>query len=329
MRILVTGADGLLGSNVIRYLLKHRHEVVAFLLEGSTAETIKGLAVEFAFGNLLDKESLCRAIRGCDMVIHAAANTSIWPERSELVRRVNIEGTSNLVEAALEADVKRMVYIGTANSFGFGSKENPGDETRPYCSAKYGLDYMDSKCEAQQLVLKAVKERHLPALILNPTFMLGPYDFKPSAGAMIKAVYQGKVPGYTGGGRNYIAVKDVAHAVVNALTMGRVGECYICGHRNLNYKEAFRLIAQTIGVKTPSIPIPGAVSKAFGALGTWYGRLSGTAPTVSSAIARISADEHYFSAAKAIRELQLPQSDLRIAIRESFEWMRDHGVLDR
>ncbi|MEM9918981.1 MAG: NAD-dependent epimerase/dehydratase family protein [Bacteroidota bacterium] len=326
MKVLVTGADGLLGSNLVRELLQRQTRVKAFVLPNSPSKTLANLDIERFEGNLLNAEDLIKAIHDCDAVIHAAANTNIWPDRSEMVRRVNIDGTRNLVEAAIQAKVKRMVYVGTANTFGFGSKESPGDETRPYRSARYGLDYMDSKRAAQQLILKAVQERELPALVVNPTFMLGPYDSKPSAGAMVVAIHQGKVPGYTSGGRNYIYVKDVAIAICNALSMGRIGECYIAGHQNLNYKEAFGKIAQIVGAKAPAIPIPSFASLLYGAIGSFGSKLTGKPPTVSLAMARISTDEHYFSARKAIDELQLPQTPIEQAIRESFEWMRANGV---
>ncbi len=327
MKILLTGADGLLGSNLTRELLNRGHEVKAFLLPNSPSRTLDKLPIERFEGNILQVKDLETAAAGCDAIIHAAANTSIWPDRSEIVRKVNVVGTANVAQAALTANVQRLVYVGTANSFGFGSKANPGNESQPYRAAKYGLDYTDSKLEAQQLLLKAVKEQGLPAIILNPTFMLGPYDSKPSAGAMVKAVYEGKVPGYTSGGRNYVYVKDAAVAIANALSMGRIGECYIIGHENMNYQEAFGRIARIIGVKAPAIPIPGWASKLYGGIGSFYGKLTGNAPTVSLAMARISTDEHYFTAQKAIEELKLPQTNVDIAIRESFEWMRDNGVL--
>ncbi|MEM8906467.1 MAG: NAD-dependent epimerase/dehydratase family protein [Bacteroidota bacterium] len=325
MKVLVTGADGMLGSNIVRELLQRRHQVRAFVLPDSPYRSLDGLAIEKAAGNLLQASDLAQACQGCDAVIHAAANTNIWPDRSEMVRKVNIDGTQNLIAVALAQNIQRLVYIGTANSFGFGSKTAPGDETRPYQSAKYGLDYMDSKYEAQQRLLRACREQGLPALTINPTFMLGPYDSKPGAGAMILAIYQQKVPGYAVGGRNYIYVKDVAVAVCNALQQGRIGESYIAGNANLNYQEAFSLIAETVGVKAPRIFIPPAISKAYGFLGSQWGRLTGKAPTVSYAMASISCDAHYFSAQKAVEELGLPQTDIKIAIRESFDWLKANG----
>ncbi len=325
MKVLITGADGMLGSNLTRELLSRGHQVKAFLLPNSPSKSLDGLAIEKVTGNILKLEELEKAMQGCDAMVHAAANTNIWPSRSEIVRKVNIDGTKNVIAAALNAKLKRLVYIGTANSFGFGSKESPGDETRSYQSSKYGLDYMDSKYDAQQLVLKAVKEKQLPALIVNPTFMFGPYDSKPGAGAMIIAIYQQKVPGFAQGGRNYIYVKDVAIAIANGLVQGKVGECYIAGNENLNYQEAFSKIAKVTGVKAPSIKIAPVFSKAYGMLGSMYGSVFKTTPKVSYAMAQISSDGHYFSAKKAVSELGMPQTDIEIAIKECFDWLKANG----
>ncbi len=329
-KVLVTGADGLLGSNLVRELLNRGYNVRAFLLPNSTSKTLDDLEIERFEGNILEPNDLSAAMDGCTHLVHAAANTNIWPDRSEIVRKVNIDGTKNVIEAALGASIQRMVYIGTANSFGFGPKENPGDETKPYESAIYGLDYQDSKYEAQQYLLEQVKTRNLPALVINPTFMLGPYDSKPSAGAMILAIYNRKVPAFAPGGKNYIYVKDVATAIANGLDgKGRVGECYIAGHENLNFKEAFTRIATLVGVKPPSISMPGGILKLYGRIGSFIGDITGKAPTVTYPMTKISCDEHYFSPAKAIRELEMPQTGLDVAVKEAFGWFEENGYLQK
>jgi dihydroflavonol-4-reductase len=327
MKILVTGADGLLGSNLVRELLKRGHTIRAFVQPNRQQKTLEGLSLEKFPSNLLHADEVLKSAEGCDAVIHCAASTSVWPTRSEIVNKVNIDGTQNIIRAVQKNNIQRMIYVGTANSFGFGSKENPGVEGNPYKSATYALDYMDSKYKAQQLILKEVKESKLPAVIVNPTFMFGPYDSNPSSGAMIVALYKGKVPGYTAGGRNYVCAKDAAVAIANALTKGRVGECYILGNQNLSYKEAFEKIASTIGVKPPKLPIPSVFAKLYGGIGTAVGKISGKAPAISYPLARIACDEHYFSPAKAVKELELPQTQIETGIRECFEWLQENNYL--
>lgn len=327
MKILVTGADGLLGSNLVRELLSRGHVIRAFVQPGRQQKTLEGLIIEKSAGNLLNPDEVIKAAEGCEAIIHCAASTAVWPIRSEIINKVNIDGTKNIIQAVYKNNIHRLIYVGTANSFGFGSKSQPGVEGNPYKSATYGLDYMDSKYKAMQVVLEEVKTNKLPAVIVNPTFMFGPYDSTPSSGAMIVALYKGKVPGYTKGGRNYLCAKDAAVAIANALTKGRVGECYILGNENLSYREIFTKISNTIGVKPPSLAIPSVFAKLYGRIGSIIGNVTGNAPAISYPLARISADEHYYNPAKARTELGLPQTPVEAGIRESFEWLKENGYL--
>ncbi|MCX6333818.1 MAG: NAD-dependent epimerase/dehydratase family protein [Bacteroidia bacterium] len=326
-KVLLTGADGFLGSNIVRELLARGYLVRAFIESGKNLFTLKGLDIELVSGDILSPADVMNAAEGCNYIIHAAASTSLWPPRSEITRRVNIDGTRNIIEAALIKGSERLIHIGTANSFGFGSKSNPGDESKPYKAFRYKTDYIDSKYEAHKLVLDSVTGHGLNAVVLNPTFMLGAYDSKPSSGAMILAVAGGKVPGYTRGGRNYIYVKDAAKGVVNALEKGEKGESYILGNQNLSYREIFSLIAETIGAKKPGTYIPPALSLGLGSILTLFSKITGKAPLVSLAMARISNDEHYFTAAKARTKLDLPQTDIRTAIVNAFAWFKENNYV--
>ncbi len=327
MKIFITGGDGLLGSNLVRMLLNRGHELRVLVQPGRTVNSLDGLNLEKVEGDLLNYESFKDAARDVDAIFHLAANTSIWPSRSVMVNQVNIEGTRNILRLAKESKVKKLVHIGTANTFSFGTKENPGREDTAYKGLKYGLDYMDSKWKAHQLVMAAVKEG-LPALIVNPTFMLGAYDSVPGSGAMILAVYSQKLPGYAPGGRNYICVKDAAKGIANALEKGKIGESYIIGNENLSYKEVFGKMAVELGVKPPTRSIPKWALLVYGRFGSLLAGITGQKPTVSWPMAKIACDAHYFTAEKAIRELDLPQSPIEEGIRESFNWLKNNGYTD-
>ena len=248
MKILVTGADGLLGSNVIRELISRKYEVSALVQEDRTYITLVGLPISIIKGDLIDAQSINNACSNVDVVIHCAANTSMFPPRQQAVKRVNKSGTQNIIDACKLNKVKRLIYVGTANSFNSGTIDHPGNETNEYTALKYGLDYMDSKYEAQCLVLEEAAKGTLDALVVNPTFMIGPYDSRPSSGEMILGIYFKKIPGYTLGGKNFVAVKDVAFAIANSITLGQKGQCYILGHENLSYKEAFEKISTVLNV---------------------------------------------------------------------------------
>lgn len=325
MKILVTGADGMLGSHIVRVLLDRGHDVCAFLLPHAAATTLEGLPIEKRLGNILDAASIRTAVTGCDAIIHAAALTDVWPDRSEMVRQVNVEGTRNMIEAALDHQVQRFIYIGSGSSFAFGPPDAPGTEESGFNGAQYGLDYIDSKYQAQKEVLQAVRERSLPALVVAPTFMLGPYDTKPGAGKMILAIRAGKLPFYTPGGRNFVHARDVAVAVANALTKGRIGECYLAGNVNLTYPEAFTIMGEITGAKPPRLKAPAGLIKLVGRLGSIYGKVTQKPPVLTYAMARIGCDRQCFNCEKAVRELEMPQTPIHEAINDSFTWLQANG----
>lgn len=328
MRVLVTGADGLLGSYVTRELLKRGHDVRAFVQPGRATGTLDGLSLERVEGDILDGDAIGKAMRGCDAVIHAAASTALWPPRSPETWRVNHDAALLVAETALALGIGKLVHIGTANSFGPGTKENPGTEDDPYAAGRYGIDYQDSKRAAQEALLRMHRERGLPLSIVNPSFMFGAYDSKPGSGAMILAVYRGRVGGCPRGGRSYAYAGDVAFAVAEALERGRNGRCYLASGENLDYTEAFAAIAGAIGVPTPAARIPAPVVLAAGAVGSLSGRLGGTVPALSWAMARLANAEFYYSNARAVAELGMPRTPIQEAIREAFDWFGEHGYLD-
>ena len=325
MKTLITGADGVLGSNLVRELLNRNYKVTVFLEKGKESPTLNDLPIVKHHGDILIAEDLNQAMAGMDIVIHCAACTAVWPSRAEFIRDVNIRGTRNVIDACIENDIQRLIYVGTANSFGFGTLTDPGNEFQPYRSEQYGLDYMDSKFMAQQVVLAAVEERGLPAVVVNPTFMLGAYDSTPSSGAMIKAVAEGKVPGYTSGGKNFVYVGDVAIGIANAIEHGKIGECYILGNENLSYKDAFKKIAQVVRAKIPRKRVPALAVKFYGLGSSIFAKIFRYKPTCSFRMAKVSCDEHYYSSKKAISDLHLPQTPIEQGIKECFEWLAING----
>lgn len=330
MEILVTGPDGVLGSNLVRELLNRGYNISVLLEPGKDPITLKGLPIKLYYGNILDPAALNDAFVNKDVVFHCAASTSMFPARNEMVNKVNIDGVQNVINATLKHAIKRLIYVGTANSFGPGSTAStPGNEQSKYNSFKYGIDYLDSKYKAQQLVLKAVKEEGLPAIIVNPTFMIGPYDSRPSSGAMILALYKNKVPGYSLGGKNFTAVKDVATAMTNAITMGEIGQCYILGNFNLTYKESFEKMAAAIGAKAPTRKFSSKVVIAYGTLSSFLASVFKYYPSITKELAVLSSEHHYYSAEKAHKELLMPQTPIETAALECFEWFKENGYLKK
>jgi dihydroflavonol-4-reductase len=327
MKIFLTGPDGVLGNNLVRLLLEKEYEVKVFIQTGNKAVYLENLPIEREYGNILVPEEVNKAVSGCDIIIHAAAKTDSWPTRDKSYWDVNVDGTRNIIRAARANGIKKLIHIGTANSFGAGNKLDPGNEERPFAGYKYKLDYISSKYAIQEEILSEVKNNGLKALILNPTFMIGPFDAKPSSGQMIIAVSEGKIPGYPGGGRNFVYVKDVAMAIVNAIELGVIGECYILGNENLYYNEIFSKMAKELNVKPPGIKFPGFITLAYGGLLTFLGRMFRFTPSVNYSMSLISTEFHFYSSAKAVRELKMPQTPIELAIKESADWFREKGYI--
>ncbi|WP_020603409.1 NAD-dependent epimerase/dehydratase family protein [Spirosoma spitsbergense] len=325
--VLVTGANGFLGSHLTRELLSRNYHVRAFVRPGSNCQTLAGLPITYCEGDIREPDSLERAIDGCDALIHAAALAQVNPARSPAIWAMNLAGTETLIEVAHRSRVNRFVYVGTANVFGFGSRENPGTETTPFAGQGYGSDYIDSKRAATQKVQQAVRELGLPAVLVHPTFMLGPLDAKPTSGRMLIELFRGKVIGYPMGGKNFVHVQDVAVATVNALTQGRIGESYILGNQNMSYQESFQLMAGLLGVAPPRLPIPPDLARLYGFLCDAWARLTGHPGQLNSAMIAVASDGHYFSSQKAILELALPQTPIVEAIRDAFDWFKKHDYV--
>jgi len=329
MKVLVTGAKGLLGSNVVRTLLSQGYDDISVLLRNDKdpTPTLDGLKLTRYYGDICVPESLDEAFQGMDYVIHCAGKTGLNPARGIEYWRVNRDGTMNVVEAVLKHKVKRLIHVGTANSFGAGSPRNPGTEMSTY-NNQNGFDYVNAKRQAQEMILEAVDKRGLPAVIVNPTMMIGPYDSRPSSGVLILALYQRRIPACSPGGRNYVGVKDAAVATVNALTMGQIGECYILADENLSFREAYNRISHVIGVRAPRINLPAIFVKAFGWANSLLSKVFGYTPNITKEIAAVSCHHAYYSGEKAHRELKMPFTPFEEAVEECYAWFETHGMLD-
>lgn len=314
----------MLGSNLVRLLLDRGHEVNVLIHPTSRSATLEGLKITRHPGDILEPATLNAAVAGNDAVIHAAASTKIWPSRSETVRRINIDGTRNMIESAIECNIKRFIYVGSAASSGenvalTGKHAFPG--------AEYGLDYIDSKYEALQLVLDAVKTKGLPAVAILPSFMIGPYDSLPGSGRMILAFAQGKLKFHTSGGKNFIHVRDVATAIANSLEMGRIGSAYVACNENLTYREFFRKVGPVVGQPETKILVPGLIVKSIGLAGTLSGKIFKKEPLLTYPAARLSCVRQFVDSEAAVEELQMPRTDINIAIRECYSWFVENAYI--
>jgi len=327
LKVFVTGADGMLGSNICQQLINQGYHVKAMVLPSRNKSVLNEMALEIVKGNILDIHFLEQQMKHCDFVIHTAALTHVWPRRSKTVMQVNYEGTKNVMKIAGKLKLKRMVHIGTASSFGNGSKEKPGNETSQYNLGRYGLDYIESKYLSQKLLLKNYIDHGFPVIILNPTYMIGPYDSGPSSGKMIIELLKDSLPGYCNGGKNFVCAADVATATVNALSIGKLGECYIVGNENLNYKEFFNKVCKLYNKKFQLVKVPTILVQTLGLYNSIVARIFNKKPTLSYTMTRLANVGQYYSSQKALDELNLPQTPIEKGIQQCVDWFQQNGFL--
>ena len=319
----------MLGASVTREALNQGYQVKAQILPGSSRAVLEGLPIEIVEGNILDKTFLDREMASCQYVINIAALTTIWPRRLESLYAVNLHGVINVAATAQKYKHIRMVQIGTANSFNHGTKDAPGDENQPYTGDQFKMDYMDSKYQAQCYLLELHKEAQFPIVIVNPTYMFGPFDSGPTSGKMLLELYKNKLPGYAGGGKNFVYSKDVAVATVNALKMGREGQCYIVGNENLYFGEMFVRASQVFNQPFRIKQIPGFAINLVGAINSTLARIFRKTPQLSYSMAKMASVKQFYSPQKARTELHLPSTPIEVAIADCIEWYKSNGYLPK
>jgi dihydroflavonol-4-reductase len=324
---LVTGGDGLLGSHLVRELIRRGIAVRVLVQPGGPSSTLRGLPAEFVAGDLLDADGAVEeAARGCRYVFHCAAITDLWADPA-LVWRVNEGGTKRVLAACARAGVRRLVFTGSASSFQFGTLDAPGGETGNFPAAYRGVPYMESKRRAAEFVREAARRGEVDAVIVAPTFMLGDLDSRPSSGELIRQFIARGLRVTSPGGRNFVYAGDVAVAMANALDRGRSGESYLAGGWNLPYREFFAEVARIAGVRPPSWVLPGPALVAVGALASAWGRLRGTRPPLDLRTARLARLGTYYDARKAVAELGMPRTSVQTGIERTLAGLREFGHL--
>ena len=325
---LVIGADGLLGSHLVRRLIERDYAVRVFIQPQSKSPTLDGLPVELIKGDLLnDDNRLEQAVDGCRHVFHCAAITDMWADR-DITWKVNLDGTRRVLDACLEKGVQRLVFTGSASSFQFGTIENPGDESGSFPAAYRGIAYMESKHRAMKLVLEYVDQRGLDAVVVAPTFLLGALDWRPSSGELIRQFIKRKMRFTSPGGRSFVHASDVALAMAAAAEKGKKGQCYIAGGHNLSYLDFFTRVANLAGgVSPPRFVLPKSAIMACGAAGSLYGKLFSKRPPLDLRMARLALCGTYYSSSKAARELGMPSTPIDDAVAESIKSLRDYGYV--
>ncbi len=324
MRILITGVTGFLGNNLARTLLQQGHQVVAAIRHSSDRKTLDGLDLERLEIDLNNHADVSMALENVDVVVHAAAMIQLGWTKLDASRRVNVDATSRIAESARRKGV-RMIYVSTVDALGAATEHEPGDETKlnppkPACS------YVVSKREAESAVILEVSNG-LEAVIVNPGFMVGPYDWKPSSGEMMLAIEKHFIYYAPAGGCSVVDVRDVADGIVSAITHGQTGQRYILGGENMSYFELWTLMAKVMERRAPKRRLPNWLAATVGKVGDCSSKLLRNELPINSAAVRLGQMFHYYSSEKAKRELGYKIGSVDDALRDAWDWFKLNGYV--
>jgi dihydroflavonol-4-reductase len=324
---LVTGATGFVGSAVARALLKSGQRVRVLARPRGDRRNLEGLAVEIAEGSLDDSGSLAAAVAGCRYLFHVAADYRLWVPDPAAMFRVNVAGTRDLMLAAADAGVERIVYTSSVAVLGIVPGGVADEETPSRATDMIG-PYKRSKFEAEAIVRELIVERGLPAVIVNPSTPIGPGDIKPTpTGRLIVEAARGRMPAFVDTGLNLAHVDDVALGHLLAARSGQIGRRYVLGGENLSLGEILAEIARITGRRPPTLKIPHAAALPFAAGAEALARLTRREPFVTIDGIRMARKKMFFSSTRAIEELGYAARPVRHAIADAVGWFKTKGYV--
>jgi dihydroflavonol-4-reductase len=331
MKCFITGASGFIGANLVHELVARGHGVKALVRSKSDLRGLRGAEYETIEGDVNERERLLAAMRRCDWCFHVAASYHLWLPDYRPMYAANVEGTRNVLEAAAAAGCQRIVYTSTVGCIGVPKVQNgrltPSDEETPVTEGQMSNPYKHSKWQAEQVALE-LSRKGLPIVIVNPSAPVGPRDVKPTpTGQVIVDFLNRAMPAYLDTGLNYVDVRDVALGHILAAEKGRLGERYILGNAEGNWtlKESFDVLEEITGLPAPRMRVPYFVAWAAACLNEALSRFTHKPPKAPLAGVRMAKYKMFFSPAKAICELGLPQTPPRQALVDAVEWFRENG----
>ena len=337
MTSLVTGATGFIGGNLARALWNRGDDVRALVRPSSNDVAIRNTGIKQCRGDLLDVDSLRQAVSGCNWVYHCAATYAFWSRRPADIYLSNVVGTQNILTAAREAGVERVVFTSSVSTVGMpqggenhGGDGPLGDEETPLVPSRLVGHYKRSKYESEQLALRA-NEDGLPVVVVNPCAPIGEWDVKPTPTGRIPLDFaRGRIPGYLDTGMNLVDVADVAQGHMLAMERGEPGQRYILGHRNLTLQQIFAMLSDITGRRAPRVRFPHWLIVGAAYLDQIVeGGLLRRQPAIPVEGIKVAQHPMYVSSQKAINQLGMPQSSIKGALEKAIRWFTDHGYLGK
>lgn len=323
-RVLVSGANGFVGSAVVRALLRHGFAVRALVRPTSNTANLEGLDVEAARGDLLDRASLDRALRDCEGLFHVAADYRLWARDPHAIHAANVRGTHNILLAAARSGVRRIVHTSSVATLGLHADTTPADEDTPARLADMIGTYKRSKFLSEALAQRCAQAGH-DIVIVNPSAPVGPRDRKPTpTGRTILDAARGRMPAYVDTGLNIVHVDDVAEGHVLAYEHGQRGRRYVLGGSDMSLREILQTVAELTGRHGPWLRLPHAALLPLAQVSEAWARLRGNAPTLSVDGLKLARHHMYFSSRRAEVELGYRARPARAALADAIQWFRDN-----
>ena len=325
-KVLVTGASGFVGSAVARALRARGFDVSCLVRASSPRTNFENLDVRLVEGDLREAASMTTAMTGQRYLFHVAADYRLWaPDPDEIVRN-NLIGTSNVMQAAKDARVERIVYTSSVATLSL--KAGPSNETRPLEPENAIGAYKRSKVVAEREVERRVAEEGLPAVIVNPSTPIGPRDVKPTpTGRIIVEAAMGKMPAFVDTGLNLVHVDDVAHGHLLAFDKGRIGERYVLGGQDVTLREMLAVIAGLVGRKPPTVALPLGPLFPLAYVAEAVAKLTGKEPFLTADALKMSRYKMFFSSAKAEHELGYRARPYAEALAAAVTWFKSAGYI--
>lgn len=319
-RVFVTGANGLLGTNTIIELLNEGYYVTGLLRNKTSYIANQHKNLELIEGNFLNRNDINKALVNCKYVVHIAAVTDPKLSKYDDFKKVNVTGTINIVEVAIQNNIKKIVYVSTANTFGYGSIDDLGNETKEMKNPFKNLFYSKSKKEAQDYVLACKND--IEVVIVNPTFIIGAYDSKPTSGRIVLMGLKKRFVLCPPGGKNFVGVKDVSQGIIKAIGKGKNGESYLLANNNLTYKEFFKLLRSLSKSQFFIIQLPKIIFLMLGFFGDML-RVLKIKTSLSIENMNALCADNFYSNDKAKNDLSVIFRPIELGIIDSISWFEN------
>ena len=327
MTDIVTGANGYLGNVLVKKLLERGRRVRALVRSTSDLQSLKDLDIELFTGDINDIDSLRRAFNGAEYVYHLAAIISLMPGNRNFIHKINYLCTKNIIQVCIECNVKRLVYTSSIHALESTLNGVVINEDIPYCSDTNKSSYDSSKSMASKEVLNAV-HNGLDAVIVNPTGIIGPYDFPVSAITKTFIDFaKSKFKLAIEGAYDFVDVRDVAEGHILACEKGKKGENYILSGERLSVSEMMKILESITGIKAPRYYLPLGLGKFIGSLMPIYYRITGVKPYFTRYSVEVLCSNSYISHEKASRQLGYNPRPVKDSIRDSLAWLKEMGYI--